>query len=141
MVSQLFQPKSAKGSFSSLSSRSGHPVTILLTSQPPSPLLIWWGCAWHPIAKLTAKDATAIRKRLIHIWGRASMESLFFVHRTEHIIIFCAPSCAQKGVALCSKVWSALIGRSELPRINYTIHLTDLRLPKRYRKWQEILFI
>ena len=52
----------------------------------------------------------------------SSMESLFFVHETVHIMIFCAPSCAQKGVALCSKAWSVLIRGSELIHIDYTIY-------------------
>ena len=35
---------------------------------------------------------------------------MFLVHEAVHIMIFCAPSCAQMGVFLYEKVWSVLIG-------------------------------
>ena len=35
---------------------------------------------------------------------------MVLVHEAVHIMIFCAPSCAQMGVFLCKKVWSVLIG-------------------------------
>ena len=40
------------------------------------------------------------------------MESLFFVHQAVH----------KKGVALCRKAWSVLIGGSEVRHVDYIIH-------------------
>ena len=51
------------------------------------------------------------------------MECLFFVHRTVHIMVFFVHQAVhQKGVALCRKARSVLIGGSEVPHIDYTIH-------------------
>ena len=50
------------------------------------------------------------------------MESLFFVHRTVLIMIFVLQGVHKKGMALCRKAWSVLIGGSEVPHIDYTIH-------------------